>query len=162
MGIEHEGQRLGAGDSTIDGRRILEGHIDERQAGTRDLDRHIGKQVGDRASKGGGHVRSLLDHLAELGGGMRHPEHDRWPAAIDPHCNRPDAFLERERGGIRTDQSLVEEHPAGTNRRMAGKRQLDVRRKDPDFRGTLTRLSGQDKRRLREVRFPSDGLHLPG
>jgi len=160
VGVEHAGQRFATGHRTIDGGGILEGHVDEWQAGTGDLDRHVGKQVGDPEPKSRSHILSLLDHLAKLGRRMRHPEDDRFPSSIDPHRYRTDTLLEREGRGIGADQSFIEEHPAGADRWMAGERQLDMRREDPHLRGMLSLLRWQDERRLREIRLPGDGLHL--
>src|ERR1700687_5983857 len=160
--VQDAAQCLAAGNGTIDGRGVLERDVDKRHAGADDLDRPLRKQFTEPKPQGARHFLPLFDHLAKLDGRVRHPQHDLSPAAIDAHRYGADTFLERERGGIGTDQALIQQHPARPYGRMAGKWQLDMRGEDPDLRGMLSLLRWQHKGRLRQVRLPRNRLHLGG
>ena len=79
---------------------------------------------------------------------------------FEVHGHRADSFFQAERATASRRESAVRQHPRRTDRRVASERQLRAWRKDAHARDTLRLRRWQDERRLGQVHFTGDSLHL--
>ena len=92
---------------------------------------------------------------------MGHPYHRRRrEIAFHAYWDGSDALLEDDVALARGQSAALGQHPRRANRRMAGERQLARRREDTHLCNTVRARRRVDKRRLGQVHFERNRLHL--